>query len=78
MRTEYATFSFVDDDERDPTTQERDMMRLLAAGLNAESVARQLSISERTLRRRMRYLCVRFGVNSPMEAIVTAVRRGWI
>lgn len=42
------------------------------------SVARRLSTSSRTLRRRIRVLCDRIGVRTPLQAAVWAARRGLI
>ena len=55
-----------------------ELLRLLAGGLSLESVSRRMAISERTVRRRLRALCDRLGVDTPIEAIVSAVRRGMI
>ena len=55
-----------------------ELLRLLAGGLSLESVSRRMEISERTVRRRLRALCDRLGVDTPIEAIVWAVRRGMI
>lgn len=50
------------------------VLRLLSRGLTTEAIARELGISERTLRRRGRLICDRIGVNTPIEAVVWAVR----
>lgn len=51
-------------------------LRLIAQGLLLDDVARRLGISERTLRRRIRALCERLGVRTPVEAIVWAAHHG--
>jgi DNA-binding NarL/FixJ family response regulator len=56
--------------------QEIALIRLLADGLVLDAVARRLGISERTLRRRIRALCDRVGVDTPVQVIVWAARRG--
>ncbi|MFI2650977.1 MULTISPECIES: helix-turn-helix domain-containing protein [Micromonospora] len=63
-----------------PVLDEEDLrlLRLLAAGLPLETVARQLGLSERTVRRRIRAVCDRLGVNAPIQAVVWAVRRGML
>lgn len=52
------------------------LLGLLAEGLLIEAIARQLNLSERTVRRRIRALCDRIGVDTPMQAVVWAVRVG--
>ena len=50
------------------------VLRLLSKGLTTDSIARELGMSERTLRRRGRLICDRIGVRTPIEAVVWAVR----
>ncbi|MET0447895.1 MAG: LuxR C-terminal-related transcriptional regulator [Aeromicrobium sp.] len=54
------------------------VLRLLSRGLTTEAIARDLSMSERTLRRRSRVICDRIGVKTPIEAVVWAVRHDLI
>jgi DNA-binding NarL/FixJ family response regulator len=51
------------------------LLRLLSEGLPLEAVARQLYLSDRTVRRRTRAICERLRVSTPIEAVVWAVRR---
>jgi DNA-binding NarL/FixJ family response regulator len=53
-----------------------ELLRLLAAGLPLETVARRLDLSDRTVRRRTRSICDRLGVAAPIQAVVWAARRG--
>lgn len=50
----------------------------LATGMTAAAAARHLAISERTLRRRIRLACDRLDVNTPIEAVVWAAKRGLV
>lgn len=50
----------------------------LAAGRGTDALARDLGISERTLRRRVRGVCDDLEVRTPIEAVVWAVRQGLI
>jgi DNA-binding CsgD family transcriptional regulator/sugar-specific transcriptional regulator TrmB len=61
-----------------PSTQEREMLRLLAQGLTDELVARKLGVSVRTMRRVAADLMDRLGARSRFQAGALAVARGWI
>ncbi|WP_406510361.1 helix-turn-helix domain-containing protein [Streptomyces sp. NBC_00212] len=54
------------------------LLALLAAGLKDEAIARQLHISERSLRRRMSVLMGRLAATSRFQAGIQATRRGWL
>jgi DNA-binding NarL/FixJ family response regulator len=56
--------------------EELELVRLLAEGVVLEAVARRMAISERTVRRRIRALCDRFGVDTPVQVVVIAARNG--
>jgi DNA-binding NarL/FixJ family response regulator len=58
--------------------EDRQLLSLLAKGHPPQVVARELSTSERTLRRRIRALCDRIGVATPIEAVAWAIRSGLI
>jgi DNA-binding NarL/FixJ family response regulator len=55
---------------------ETKLLGMLADGLLLEAIARRLNLSERTVRRRIRSLCDRIGVDTPVQAVVWAVRVG--
>ena len=52
------------------------LLGLLAEGVPLDAVARRMRLSERTVRRRTRYICDRLGVGTPIQAVVWAARRG--
>jgi DNA-binding NarL/FixJ family response regulator len=54
------------------------LLQLVADGHTAAGTAARLDVSERTVRRRLRDVCDRLGVHSPIEAVVLAVRHGRI
>jgi DNA-binding NarL/FixJ family response regulator len=67
----------VDPTPEDPQLDERDVaiLRLLGEGRQIDVIARQVGISERTVRRCLRRLCDSLEVATPIEAVVWAVRR---
>jgi DNA-binding NarL/FixJ family response regulator len=58
------------------TPEELTILTLMADGLTLDSVAIRVSVSQRTLSRRLRCVCDRLGVVHPIQAIVWAARRG--
>ncbi|MFT4084528.1 MAG: LuxR C-terminal-related transcriptional regulator [Nocardioides sp.] len=61
-----------------PSADDLDILRRLAAGETVEAVSRHVGLSERTVRRRLRNLADGIGVDTTIEAVVYAVRRGLI
>jgi DNA-binding NarL/FixJ family response regulator len=62
--------------DRRVTTEELTILTLMANGLTLDSVAARVSMSPRTLSRRLRCVCERLGVSHPIQAIVWAARQG--
>lgn len=58
--------------------QRRFLLEQLAAGAQDEQIARRLSVSLRTVRRRVAELLAELGAESRFQAGVEAVRRGWL
>jgi DNA-binding NarL/FixJ family response regulator len=67
----------VDPTREEPALDGRDLaiLRLLGEGRQIDAIARQVGISERTVRRSLRRLCDSIEVATPIEAVVWAVRR---
>lgn len=65
-------------DHRGLGPQERELLRLLAAGSTDEVAARHLAISVRTVRRLAADLMTRLNAHSRFEAGVLATREGWV
>ncbi|MFE9427516.1 LuxR C-terminal-related transcriptional regulator [Kitasatospora sp. NPDC006697] len=60
------------------SAQERQVLKLLAAGLTDEAIARQLGVSVRTARRVAADLHTRLGARSRFQAGAQALSRAWI
>jgi DNA-binding CsgD family transcriptional regulator len=65
-------------DADQPSAEEDDLLRLLAAGLIHTAIAHRLGISVRTVRRRINDIHVRLGADSPFQAGYEVARRGWL
>jgi DNA-binding NarL/FixJ family response regulator len=63
-------------EESGVTTEELNILMLMAEGLTLDSVAVRVAMSPRTLSRRLRCVCDRLGVAHPIQAIVWAAHRG--
>jgi two-component system, NarL family, response regulator LiaR len=61
-----------------PTARELDVLRELAQGRTNAEIARQLGISERTVRFHMENLFGRLGVENRVEAVMKAMQQGWL
>lgn len=61
-----------------PDHQRRFLLEQLAAGAQDEQIARRLSVSLRTVRRRVAELLAELGAESRFQAGVEAARRGWL
>jgi DNA-binding NarL/FixJ family response regulator len=60
------------------TARELDVLRLLAAGLDAGVISRELGISLNTCRGYVKNVLAKFGAHSQLEAVVIAMRSGLI
>jgi DNA-binding NarL/FixJ family response regulator len=60
------------------THRQREVLRLIAEGLDNSRIANRLGISQRTVRAHVSSLLERLGVENRTQAAVTAVRSGWI
>ncbi|MBR7833245.1 response regulator transcription factor [Actinospica durhamensis] len=58
--------------------EDRAILHLLNAGLKDDAIGRQLSLSERTVRRRVAEISERLGASTRFQIGAQAVRRGWI
>ena len=61
-----------------PSEQELVLLSLFAVGAKDEVIARELGISDRTVRRRSADLLARLGARNRFQAGVQAAKRGWI
>lgn len=65
-------------DGEGPSSQELELLRLLAQGLTDDLVSRRLGVSVRTMRRIAADLMERLGARSRFQAGALAVARGWL
>ena len=71
--------NLVDDDrkELDPLTErERQVLKLLAKGMNTREVAEYLVITNNTARNHIQRIIAKMGVHSRLEAVTLAYRQG--
>jgi NarL family two-component system response regulator LiaR len=62
----------------DLTPREFEVLRLLAQGLSNRAIAESLVISERTVQTHLSSVFDKMGVTSRVEAVLSAIRRGWL
>jgi DNA-binding NarL/FixJ family response regulator len=60
------------------TPREIDILALVAAGQANKVVARELSVSEQTVKAHLRTIFQKLGVGDRTQAVTTALRRGII
>ncbi|MFF0372630.1 LuxR C-terminal-related transcriptional regulator [Micromonospora sp. NPDC005087] len=61
-----------------PTAAEQDLLPLLVAGLSDPAIARQLDLTERTVRRHVRQMMVKLNATTRFQAGYQAVQLGWL
>ncbi len=81
LLTEFATLARRDDEERTqevpaPRLTEREMqvLKLIARGMNNRDIAKELFISENTVKNHVRNILEKLQIHSRMEAVMIAVR----
>jgi two-component system, NarL family, response regulator LiaR len=62
----------------DVTARELEILRLLGKGMSNRAIGEALFISERTVQTHLTSLFAKMQVTSRLDAVLTAVRRGWI
>ena len=60
------------------TPREIDVLRLISAGCTNKEIASQLSITEDTVKSRVKNILLKLGANDRTHAVTTALRRGMI
>ena len=66
------------DAEGSPSALERRIVRMLAAGVKDEAIARQLEVSSRTINRYMDRIMGKLGASTRFQAGLQAARHGWL
>jgi Response regulator containing a CheY-like receiver domain and an HTH DNA-binding domain len=64
--------------QRDPSTREREIMRLIADGYGNGEIGARLGIKEKTVESHLTRLFARYSLGSRTELAMLASRRGWI
>jgi DNA-binding NarL/FixJ family response regulator len=60
------------------TERELDILRLVGQGLSNKQIGKELFISDRTVQAHLSNIFSKLGVSTRTEAVMYAVRRGWI
>jgi two-component system, NarL family, response regulator LiaR len=60
------------------TEREERVLQLLAQGMSNREIADALFVSDRTVQAHLTRIFAKLGVSSRLEAVLTAVRRGWL
>lgn len=60
------------------TARELSILELVAKGMSNKQIGKQLFISDRTVQAHLSNIFSKLGVNSRTEAVMYAVRRGWL
>lgn len=60
------------------TAREQEVLQLLAQGLNNRAIAEALYVSDRTVQAHLTNIFAKMGVSSRLEAVLSAIRRGWL
>jgi DNA-binding NarL/FixJ family response regulator len=81
LLTEFATLAKRDDEERAQelpaprlTEREMEVLKLVARGMNNRDIAKELFISENTVKNHVRNILEKLQIHSRMEAVMVAVR----
>jgi len=82
LLTEFATLARRDDDDSRPqqvpapklTDREMQVLKLVARGMNNHDIAKELFISENTVKNHVRNILEKLQIHSRMEAVMVAVR----
>jgi len=60
------------------SSDEKQLLALLAAGFKEEAIARRLGLGARTIERRMRHIMDVLGTQTRFQTAVGATSRGWL
>ena len=73
-----TTSSTVEPSLQSLTARELEVLQLLARGLSNRVIAEELFVSDRTIQTHLTNIFSKLGVTSRLEAVLTAIRRGWL
>jgi DNA-binding NarL/FixJ family response regulator len=58
--------------------RELEVLRLVSEGLSVRQIARELAYSERTIKKVVQDLTIRFSARNRTHLVCSAIRNGWI
>lgn len=76
MQGEYSLIA--SDENIGLTSREREVLSLLAHGLDNTSIARELVVTKRTVQNHVSNIYGKLGVETRTEAMLYAIRKGWV
>lgn len=67
-----------DEGQSSLTARELEVLQLLAQGMSNRAIAESLTISDRTVHAHLSNIFSKMGVSSRLEAVLSAIQRGWL
>ena len=75
---EYTASEQAEAEGAELSPREREVLQLLGKGYSNPRIADEIGVKERTVRYHLENLMSKLGVNSRVEAVLAAIRQGWI
>ena len=75
---EYTASEQAETENEELSPREREVLQLLGKGYSNSRIADEMDVKERTVRLHLENLMSKMGVDNRVEAVLAAIRRGWI